>query len=80
MNCTPKGREPFVGVAENLASGAAVIGVLLASGAGVLEVPGVLGVLLQPIKAANTSVIKARIVWICLAFSQLKDLDFLSNP
>ena len=43
MNCTPKGTEPVVGVAENLASGA-----------------GVLGVLLQPVKAANASVTKAR--------------------
>ncbi len=71
----------MVDVTENLASRDGVlllVGVAAnpASGAGVLGVPGVL---LQPVKATNASVIKARIVWICLAFSQLKDLDFLSN-
>ena len=70
MNCTPKGTEPVVGVAENLASGA-----------GVPEVLGALGVLLQPVKAANASVIKAKTVTIfAIAVHQLLECIPFSAP
>jgi len=77
MNCTPKGTEPVIGVTENLASGAGVL--LLVVGVGEDPASGAV-LLLQATRPANTSTVKARIVRICLAFSQLKDLDFLSNP